>query len=192
MSNNFKDINLFPDTSNTTFATQIKDNTILNSRNGRIDILNSKSSPNWPLFQQEDSGTDNYNSEALKGIQTQSKLSCYYFSKNNIDRVQQQIRYNIWLQSNKKHIIDRQSDVELEIIMRSVYLQYSKNLDYQIEEQSNKLNSIVLNYCIPQILSEIEQYLAYKVNVSTLPKPMERPESLSSAGSKTLMLKNFF
>ena len=76
--------------------------------------------------------------------------------------------------------------------MRSIYLQYSKNLPYNIKEQIKELNTMILDYCIPNILTEVEQYLSYKVNVSTLPKPMARPESLSSAGTKTLMLKNFF
>ena len=60
------------------------------------------------------------------------------------------------------------------------------------KEQIEELNSMILEYCIPNILSEVEQYLSYKQNVSSLPQPMERPQSLSSAGSKTLELKNFF
>jgi hypothetical protein len=160
--------------------------------NGRVDIMNIKSEPQWPLFQQNNSGAKNYKEEALKGIQTKSQLSQVFFSKKNIDLIQNQIRYNVWLQSNKTHVIGRQSDTELEIVMRSIYLQYSKNLPYNIKEQIEELNAMILDYCIPNILSEIEQYLAYKVNVSQLPQPIARPESLTSAGSKTLVLNNFF
>ena len=160
--------------------------------NGRVDIMNTKSEPQWPLFQQNNNGVKNYKEEALKGIQTKSKLSQVFFSKNNIELLQNQLRYNVWLQSNKKHVIGKQSETELEIIMRSIYLQYSKNLPYNIKEQIEELNTMILDYCIPNILSELEQYLAYKVNVSQLPEPMARPKSLSSAGEKTLILKNFF
>ena len=160
--------------------------------NGRVNILNDKAQEQWPLFQQNNTGAINYKEEALRGIQSKSTLSQVFFSKNNIDLLQNQIRYNVWLQSNKKHIIGRQSDTELEIVMRSIYLQYSKNLPYNIKEQIKELNTMILDYCIPNILSEVEQYLSYKVNVSTLPEPISRPESLSSAGTKTLILKNFF
>lgn len=160
--------------------------------NGRVDIMNDVPSQQWPLFQQNNTGAVNYKEEALRGIQSKSLLSQVFFSKNNIDLLHNQIRYNVWLQSDKKHIIGRQSDTELEIIMRSIYLQYSKNLPYDIKNQIKELNSMILDYCIPNILSEVEQYLSYKVNVSKLPTPMARPKSLTSAGSKTLFLKNFF
>jgi hypothetical protein len=163
-----------------------------NNYNGRVNIANKDAQPQWPLFQQNNNGVKNYKEEALRGIQSDSTLSQVFFSKQNIDLIQNQIRYNVWIKSNKKHIIGRQSDTELEIVMRSIYLQYSKNLQYNIKEQIEELNSMILKYCIPNILSEVEQYLSYKQNVSSLPQPMERPQSLSSAGSKTLELKNFF
>jgi len=36
-----------------------------------------------------------------------------------------------YTKTNKKHIIDKQSDIELQIIMRSIYLQHSTNLEYK-------------------------------------------------------------
>jgi len=39
--------------------------------------------------------------------------------------IQDGIRYQVYLKTDKKHIIDKQSEVELEIIMRSIYLQHS-------------------------------------------------------------------
>lgn len=160
--------------------------------NGRINIMNNKNKSQWPLFQQDSNGTKIYKEEALKGIQLDSPLSHIFFSKQNIDLLQNQLRYNVWLRSNKKHVIGRQSDTELEIIMRSIYLQYSKNLEYNIKDQIKELNQVILDYCISNILSEVEQYISYKDNVSKLPNPMERPSSLSNAGTKTLELKHFF
>lgn len=160
--------------------------------NGRVDITGNNIGPQWPMFQQNNTGVKNYKEEALKGIQTESILSQLFFSKKNIDTIQNQIRYNVWEQSNKQHIIGRQSDTELEIIMRSIYLQYARNLPENIKGQIEELNTMVLDYCIPNILSEVEQYLSYKTNVSNLPKPLSRPENLSNAGTKTLVLNNFF
>jgi len=186
-----------PNTSITADITQLgelstNNNIIQNNYNGRVDIMDTKSEPQFPLFQQNNTGTNIYNDEALKGVLGKSPLSCLFFSKENINIIQNLLRRNVYLQSGKKHIIGRQSDLQLEIIMRSIYLQYSRNLPYSLNEQVKKLNNMVLDYSIPHILSEIQQYLAYKQNVSTLPKQIPRPKSLSSAGTKTLVLNNFF
>ena len=37
------------------------------------------------------------------------------------------IRYQVYEQSNEQHVVGRQSDTELEIIMRHFYLTYGKN-----------------------------------------------------------------
>ena len=96
------------------------------------------------------------------------------------------IRYQVYIQTNKKHIIGRQSDLQLKIIMRSMYLQYGKNLQNDIKTQVQQLNTMVVKYSVPKIISGVKQYLAYKRDVSTLPVPMDRPKNLSSAGSKVL------
>jgi hypothetical protein len=109
-----------------------------------------------------------------------------FFSKNNIDRIQKEMRYTVWIQSGKKYIIDNQSPIELEIVMRAIFLQYSLNQNQDFGKQITYLNKLVLDYCIPNILSEVQQYLGYLDNVQKLPNPLPLPENLSSAGSKTL------
>ena len=46
---------------------------------------------------------------------------------------------------------------------------------------------MVVEDCVPRILSGVEQYLHYKKDVSTIQVPMDRPKYLSNAGTKTLM-----
>ena len=70
--------------------------------------------------------------------------------------------------------------------MRAIYLQYSLNQDKDFGKQINYLNNLVLSYCVPNILTEVEQYLGYLDNVQKLPNPLPLPENISSAGSKTL------
>ena len=54
--------------------------------------------------------------------------------------------------------------------MRSVYLQYSEI--YQlISQQIQRLNKIVVNESVPNIMSSIKQYLGYRKEVSSLPVP---------------------
>ena len=96
--------------------------------NGRIDILDN--TPVKPFYLTNDNNNlKYYKKNSLKGIQTKSILSDAYFSKDNINQIQNMLRYNVYVRSNKEYIVDRQSDTQLLIIMRSIYLQNSKNLD---------------------------------------------------------------
>jgi hypothetical protein len=109
-----------------------------------------------------------------------------YFSEANMDRVQNMIRYHVWLGSNKRHIISKQSAIELEIIMRSIYLQHARNLPCKIGEQVHELNKMVVTWCVQKILSEVDQYLNYLQNLDTLPQELELPKNLSNKGTRTL------
>ena len=60
------------------------------------------------------------------------------FSKRNIDCIQKHIQKSVLQKTNYR--IGRQSDLQLQIIMRSIYLQYSKNLDCNYAEQIRELN----------------------------------------------------
>ena len=79
-----------------------------------------------------------------------------FFSNSNLQIIQNAIRHNIWLRSNKQFVIGNQSETQLEIVMRSIYLQYSKNQDNNIKEQILRLNELVLKHCIHNILSNIK------------------------------------
>jgi hypothetical protein len=96
------------------------------------------------------------------------------------------LRYQVWLQSGKKYVVENQSPIELEIVMRAIFLQFSLNQDKDFGKQINYLNKLVLSYCVPNVLTEVEQYLGYLDNLQKMPNPLPLPENLSSAGTKTL------
>lgn len=124
--------------------------------------------------------------EAIKNIHTQNALSDMFFSRANIDVLHEAIRYMVYKKSCGKHVIDRQSETDLLIIMRSVYLQYGEYKPYLLKEQVKDLNTQVINYCVPKILEEIKIYLHYRKDISQLPEPMDRGEFVSSKGTKVL------
>jgi len=154
--------------------------------NGLVTNVTQKTYSTIPLFGNDNNKKDNFKYEALQHIQTPSRLSLIFFSEDNIDRIQNEMRYQVWIQSGKKYVIEKQSPIELEIIMRAIFLQYSLNQDKDFGKQINYLNKLVLSYCIPNIMTEVEQYLGYLDNVQKLPNPLPLPENLSSAGTKTL------
>ena len=154
---------------------------------GRIDLTGYKASQPYTLHSKGNSSTQTpYHTEALRNLQTKSVLSQSFFSNQNIQIVQNAIRYQVWIQSNKKNNISNQSETEVQIVMRSIYLQYARNLPDKIPQQIEELNSKVVNYCVPIIMSNIQQYKQYRQDVSSLPVPQAHPQQVSSAGSKTL------
>ena len=50
--------------------------------------------------------------------------------------------------------------------MRSIYLQYGKNLNCQIEEQVKDLNKKVTDYSVDRIIVEISKFLEYKDQIN--------------------------
>ena len=103
-----------------------------------------------------------------------------------MDEIQAGIKYNVYIKTDKKHIIDKQSEVELEIIMRSIYLQHSPNLPNNIKEQIRYLNQLVIDWCVETIITEIYQYYGYLKEVEFMPVPIDLPLNLSSKCSRTL------
>ena len=57
--------------------------------------------------------------------------------------------------------IGRQSDLELLSIMRSVYASEARHLPGDVSGQVARLNKSVLNYAIPQIISEARMHAYY-------------------------------
>lgn len=154
--------------------------------NGRVDI--SKKSPlEIPNFyKKQPCDNKTFHAEAVQGHFTRNQVSDLFFSCKNIDILHEGIRYKIYQLTNGKHTICRQSDEDLKIVMRSIYLQYSKNLPNNIVGQVKELNTLVLDWCVKEILSNITQYDQYVIDASTLPMPLERSPIMTSKGSKTL------
>ena len=136
---------------------------------------------------------DNYDfkKQGIKNIHTENPISELFFSKHNISILQNGIRYSVFKKTNDSNIIGNQSEHELLIIMRSIYLQYCKHKQYNIVEQVKELNSKVIDYAVPNILVELNQYINYKKDASSLPIPLEHAKYVSSAGTKILYTREF-
>lgn len=113
-------------------------------------------------------------------------LNQMYFSAENIENIQTHIRYAVWIASNKQHVIARQSDTELVIIMRSMYLTYGRNSPTGIQQQIQDLNDLVIQETTSKILSQIQQHIKYLYDRSTQPLPLQHPQSMSNVGLKQL------
>lgn len=134
--------------------------------NGRIFFKDNEFTPGYELFKGSNQEQTCFQ-DSVSTIQEMTPLSRAYFNKNNTDNIQEQIINQIRLISNNEYNIGRQSDLQLQIIMRSIYLSYSKNNSSNIQQQINDLNTMVIEDCIKKIMPEIKQYLYYRKDIST-------------------------
>jgi hypothetical protein len=169
------------------------DNQILDYEkiNGRVNLL-EEPSPEILFKMQERVAVKNKTSqyrEALNGVYEESELSNLYFSKENIQIVQNGIRAGIYEKTNKEHIIPPQNIDNIKIIMRNIYIQYAEN-QHNITSEIERLNQLVLGYIIPQVHSSLISYLKYIKDQSTLVIPLELPNQ-SDRDYKQLEMKEF-
>ena len=124
--------------------------------------------------------------------QTGSDLSTQFFSVANTERVQQMIQQEVLAKSGGKYKIDRQSDEDLFLIMRSYYLQYSRNDPDNVGAELDSLNGRVVAYASDRIMVEIEAYKYYRKDQENFPDPIAAPVNVNTYGTRTNELKSFF
>jgi hypothetical protein len=149
------------------------------STNGRVDILNKTQAPDISqLFAMYDKIPANQCAtfrEPTLGQWNETALSSAFFSKENIQIIQNGIRAGVYNKSNGQYVIGPQDCDSLKIIMRSVFLQHAANQPTNISGQIEELNQIVLDYCIFHVYSEAQGYMKYLYDASTLVVPMATP-----------------
>lgn len=161
--------------------------------NGRVDTLYGTNYNVYDLFRNDQKPSTYFPMEAVKGVHSPNDISKLFFSKMNIDALQDGIRYQVYLKTNKKHVIDRQSDTDLKVIMRSVYLENARHDDINknIIDEIRRLNKLVIDIAITRIIQEINMYMRYREDITNLPVPLERGQFSSNKGTKVLIQKDF-
>ena len=164
------------------------------STNGRVDISTFHQEQLPATFTHTDrvpvSQCAGYR-DAMAGNWYDTALSDAFFSRGNIQIIQNGIRAGVYTASRGVYTIGEQDCDELKIIMRSVFLQYSRNLRDDVPGQVHALNEQVLAYAVPQVYGEAVGYMKYRQDVSTLADPIQRP-ILARTNDKQLQLKSWF
>lgn len=149
-----------------------------------------KTFENFPLYP----NTIRYNpSKTYNGIVSNivdnNPLNEKFFSQDNMKRLQKLIKYNVYIKSDKKVLIDEQSEDELLLLMRSVYLENSRNSYHDMDQQIKDLNMIVLTEAVPIILSNVEMHRSYlyEIGQPKFMRPIARPINVNFAGTNTLI-----
>jgi hypothetical protein len=149
----------------------------LDKYNGRVNIIQEPSIDEKFKMQERIAGKNKSTTyhEALCGTWEDNVLSKLFFSAENIQIIQNGLRAGVYNISQQKFVIPPQNMDNLKIIMRSTYLQYAEHYPDRITEQIERLNKIVLDYCVPSVYNECIAYLKYSHDQSSLVMPFERP-----------------
>lgn len=159
--------------------------------NGRVNIVDIPQHIQFEM--QEKIAVKNKASEyrdPLTGIFEETTLSKVYFSSANIQIIQNGLRAGVYNLSDKKYVIAPQNIDTLKIIMRSIFLQHAQQTEDRIKEEVTRLNSLVLEYAIPNVYNEVEGYIKYCRDQSTLVTPMDLPQK-TDREYKQLEMKHY-
>lgn len=178
--------------------------TILAVQNERSQALVTNDLPNLKSpgrynFTTDDTTLSGSNTKSMfKNLYGETPLTFLFFSDKNIQNVQKLLRFVVHKEIGQS--IDNQDTTELMIVMRSIFLEYSRHpkliddtmsdemknaLLKQYTNEVDRLNQLVVNETVPRIISGLQQYLDYLKDASTQPIPLQLPKSMSSAGTKT-------
>jgi hypothetical protein len=159
--------------------------------NGRVNIKSPNTSALFQMYDKIPANQCVTFRNATEGLWDNTALSQAFFSRENIQIIQNGIRAGVYQRSNGQYVIGPQDCDSIKIVMRSVFLQYSANQPSNISQQIEQLNKIVLNYCIQQVYSEAQGYMKYVDDVSTLVVPIAHPVQATN-NDKQLEFKSWF
>jgi hypothetical protein len=163
----------------------------MNKNNGRVNIKSPNTSALFQMYDKIPANQCVTFRNATGGLWNETPLSQAFFSQQNIQIIQNGIRAGVYHKSKGQYLIDTQDCDSLKIVMRSIFLQYSANMPFDIPQQILELNKMVLNYCIQQVYSEAQGYMKYVDDVSTLVVPMSNPVQDSNT-DRQLEFKRWF
>lgn len=111
-----------------------------------------------------------------------TETSRLFFGAPNIEALQAGLARAI--RDRTGYSIDRQSEEQLLIVMRYVYMQSGRNCGGAREVA--RLNELVLREIVPQVGAGLAQYIDYLRDASTMYTPLARGQATSIKGTKSL------
>lgn len=106
-------------------------------------------------------------------------LTELFFSKKNIELLNKQLILAVWKYSKKKYLIAKQNERSLLIVMRYVWINDAKHLNFNIKEQIKQLNCHVVNYILPNIITNVEQKIGYLRDINRPLQLIDLPENVN-------------
>jgi len=160
---------------------------------GRLPLSGEEERMSVPpavLYAPEPSMVPDRVAEQMQYRHMETPLNTVFFSQANMDQLQDEIISAVGQMVGAT--IDRQSDDDLKLIMRSYYLQYATNNPRRIGEELDELNRRVVHFSANRIAVEVEAYRYYRKDIMDFPAPIALPTDVKIYGTRTGELKSFF
>lgn len=116
----------------------------------------------------------------------ESWLNDTFFSRENVNKIQTNLKQKIYEKSKNRFNISPQKDEHIYQIMKGIYNDHCQHLPYNLKEQIIELNMKVVEFSYPYVLRNIEAYFKYQEFANSPIKPLPPPQSVSTAGKRTL------
>lgn len=135
---------------------------------------------------------NDYRQQLVGTIHKATPLNTVFFSQDNIEKLQKDIHDQVAAMSGGKYRIDRQSDDDLKLIMRSYYLMFSENNPMRVAQELADLNARVVGYASAKIYSEVDFHKFYLSDLEEFAPAIANPMNVKVYGTRTGELKSFF
>lgn len=130
---------------------------------------------------QLDYNDTHFRSEGPRGYDENcSQLSLIFFSDDNMDILQKKLILGVYRETGVK--IPYQQPERLLIAMRHIYTIYSKELPCMYKEQIRELDNRVIEWILPDVVTAVEQHIAYLRDISGDVPLLEPPINVSRRG----------
>ena len=111
--------------------------------------------------------------DATKGILEETLVTKLLFSPKNIKALQDSIRYYVFKKTQQN--ISNQSDEQLYIIIRAIALEFGNFVVPDPVKEVTRLNMMIIDRCVNNIIVELVEYNRYVNDLSKLPVPLDNP-----------------
>lgn len=105
-----------------------------------------------------------------------------FFSEFNREQIHSKIISAV--QAKTGQTIDRQSDTDLQVLMKKVYVSMARNQYDNIRPQIEAMNAQVVKEATAMIATGVVQQMLYLNDISKNPVPLDAPVSTSTYGNK--------
>ncbi len=166
-------------------------NPIPQTANGRVNILEPELDTKalFTLYDKMPVNIPISFRDATKGEWNDTNLSRSFFSRENVQIIQNGIKSGVYHKSNRQYVIADQNVDTIHIIMRSIFMQNSINNETNIPQQISQLNQLVLDFAVPRTYSTLISHNKYIRDASMMPEPMSHPKLMKQ--SKQLPKLNY-
>jgi len=146
--------------------------------NNIVPFKNEVKTNNW--------ATEGSISKSILGnISQPTPLSELFLSMENINRLQNKIKKEVFVRTNGKYVIRvNQNETDLINVMLSVYVADAINAPYNLVKQVKMLNHLTIQRIVPDMISMIKMEQEYLRVISSPINPIPLPVNVNNAGRR--------